>query len=786
MYKIYLFFFILFFLFVCSGYSQTYRIEGRVVNTKDQPIEFMDAYLVNSTDSDLPHVYTDSLGGFVLYALGGDYTLQLAAFGKEKYCKNISLTQDLHLGKITIEEAVLLDSITITAKKKVIERKVDRLVFNVEHSVLSEGQNVVDLLKSTPLVSVQNENVSIIGKGSVVVMMDDKILNIAQSDLYSYLQSLNSSDVKKIEVITSPSSKYEAQGNSAIINIVSKSAQQKGLSGNFSSFYQKNENNGFGMHGTVNYKSEKLSISLKLRQSNNNNKPNGTRNLLGDNYSIYTSETRKDRKHIVGGNYNINYQLDDKQDMGLLYDFTYNNTEMNAFGTSIYQHLTQNDSILTTDQKQLWKTKMHIVNLYYDYKFDSIGNKLSLGVNYLSNLPNKINDFKTTNATNLAQIGMRNSSLMKYSIYSGQLDIVVPTFHGIIELGTKGTLFQNESSVLYFDRDKSDFLLDSEKSDRFNYEEKNYAIYLSYQKDISDKWSVKSGIRFEYTTLNNKANKGEEKAISNDKYGEFFPTVYLSYSPNTSHVFSFNYSRRIERPGFQELNPFRWYTNPYTYFSGTPSLLPVFSNNIELNYTLYSVLNATLFYQYDKNGTSNIASIIHGQYVNVIKNSFNESMVGLQLSYNDNLFNRWETSINIMGYYDKTKSIITESEGLSVYTFSYSSSNTFTLNKDKTYSLMVNFWHSLPYTYSNIKIEKQMSFDMGFKFLLNKRKLTASLFVEDLFKTSTSNGFSYNSGYRSEFTNFFDSRKLVVSVSYSFGNDKVKNKSIQFDEQQRI
>ncbi|EHQ40979.1 outer membrane beta-barrel family protein [Myroides odoratus] len=774
-----------FLLIPCLSYGQSFQLQGQVVNSKQQPVEFMDVYLTSSTNSNTPHAYTDSLGNFTLQVLHGNYTLLLIEFGKQKYSQDLVVAQDMNLGKIQVDEGVLLDSITITAKKKLIERKVDRLVFNVENSVMSQGVNVIDLLKSTPLVNVQNENVSIVGKGNVVVMINDKVLNITQNDLFNYLQSLTSNDVKNIEVITTPSSKYEAQGNSGIINIVLKKNQSKGWNGNLTSFYQKNEYGGFGVHGTINYKSKKLSISLKLRQSNNNYKPYGTRNLLGENYSIYTNEKRKDQKNIFGGNYSMNYQIDDKQDIGLLYDLTSNNTKMNAFGTSIYQHLNLNDSILYTNQKQIWKTRMHIVNLYYDYKFDSIGNKMSLGINYLSNIPNKINDFSTMNKTSLDQVVMRNNSLMKYSILSGQLDIVLPAFYGMIEFGTKGSLFKNASNVSYFNVDKSSFILDNEKSNQFKYEEKNYAIYFSYQKDISDKWSVKSGVRFEYTVLNNNAIGEEDNTMSKDKYGEFFPTVYLSYSPNTSHVVSLNFSRRIERPSFQELNPFRWYTNPYTYFSGTPSLLPVFSNNIELSYTLYSVLNATLFYQYDKNGTSNIANVIDGQYVNIIKNSFNENMVGLQLSYNDNLFNRWETSINVIGYYDKTTSIIKESEGLSVYALSYSSSNTFTLNKDKTYSLMVNFWHSLPYTYSNIKIEKQMSFDIGLKLLLNKRKLTTSLLVEDLFKTSNSNGFSYNSGYRSEFTNFFDSRKLVVSINYSFGNDKVKNKFIQFDEQNR-
>ncbi|MDM1408649.1 outer membrane beta-barrel family protein, partial [Myroides sp. DF42-4-2] len=689
-------------------------------------------------------------------------------------------TQDVDMGKITIDQTVLLDSILIQAKNKLIERKVDRLVFNVENSVLSQGLNVIDVLKKTPLINVQNESISIVGKGGVVVMINEKIINIPQSDLSSYLQSLNSSDVKKIEVITTPPSKYEAQGNAGLINIVLKTSHSKGWSGNITSFYQKNRLGGFGTGAALSYKSEKIISSFKFNQRGNTYRPHGSRNLLGKSVSIYTDEVRTDKKNTFNGSYNFEYQINKKQNIGVLYDFTANNTKMNAIGISKYQHLDSIDSVFTTNQKQIWKTKMHTFNVYYDFKFDSIGRKLSLGVNYLSTIPDKVNNFTTSKNKDEKDISIRNTSLMKYAIYSGQVDMVLPNTFGTVELGAKYTLFKNNSQIDYYDHIDSNYIVNSNNSNYFSYKEQNYSTYVSYQKDISEKWSLKAGLRYEYTILNSNDN-----AISNDKYGEFFPTFYISYSPTSYHDFSLNYSRRIERPSFQELNPFKWYTNPYTYFSGTPSLLPVFSNNIELNYTFHNVLSSSIFYQYDINGTSNIADLVDGQYSNIIRNSYNENVVGIQLSYNDNLFDRWETSISATAYYDETKPIIKEAVGLKVYTFSYSSANTFALNDTKTSYLMLNFWHSLPYTYANITIETQMSLDMGIKFLLCKKKLSINALIEDIFKTTNSKGYSINSGYRSEFANYFDSRKLVISLNYSFGNSKVKSKDIPFDEKSR-
>lgn len=784
MYNFSAYLFVALLLFCTASRGQSFRVQGQVLNAQKQPVEFMDVYLTSDTHSTTPHTFTDSLGRFTLEAPRGAYVLALAEFGTQKYSRDLLLTQNVDMGVITVNQTVLLDSITIQAKKRLIERKVDRLVFNVENSVMSQGMNVIDVLKSTPLVNVQNESISIVGKGSVVIMINDKILNIPQNDLSNYLQSLNSNDVKKIEVITTPPSKYEAQGNSGIINIVLKTNQDKGWSGNFTSFYQKNIYAGFGIGGTFSYKSEKVTTSLKVNQRNNTYRPHGTRNLLGNSASIYTNETRKDKKNSILGSYNFDYQINKKQNIGLLYDFTDNNTKMDAIGISTYQHSESIDSVFSTNQKQIWKTKMHTFHVYYDFKFDSIGKKLSLGVNYLSNIPNKVSNFNTSKNSDQEDIAIKNTSLMKYAIYSGQVDMTLPETFGTFELGAKYTLFKNNSKIGYYDYIDSDYVLNKENSNYFRYKEQNYSTYISYQNDISEKWSVKAGLRYEYTILDSNIIK-TEKDISKDKYGEFFPTLYINYSPTSYHAFSLNYSRRIERPSFQELNPFKWYTNPYTYFSGTPSLLPVFSDNIELNYAFHNVLSSSVFYQYDKNGTSNIADMLDGQYRNIIRNSYNESIVGLQLSYNDNLFDKWETSISATGYYDETKPIIKEAEGLKVYTFSYSSANTFTLNESKTYYLMLNFWHSLPYTYANINIETQMSLDMGIKVLLSKRKLTINAVIEDIFKTTSSKGFSYNSGYRSEFTNYFDSRKLVISLNYLFGNSKVKSKDIQFEEKSR-
>jgi hypothetical protein len=784
--KIYLFIIVIT-LWCDFAYAQhQYILKGNILNKSNLPVEFLKVSLLINDTIPVKKSVTDKFGSFSFKVEQGNYILLIEQFKNEFIKRTIHLNADTDLGKLQIDEFVQLDGVQITAGKKMIERKVDRLVFNVENSIASQGMSGIDALRNTPLIRIQNENISIVGKGNVLVMINERMLNLSQSELTAYLQSLRSDDIAKIEVITTPPSKYEAQGNSGLINIILKKNPNLGWSGNVNGFYQKTSYYGFGFGSTLNYQSKKISTSLKLRQYDQSYKPTGTRNLIGTDNSIYTSETRKDHPNAIGLNYSLDYKINEKQNIGVIYDFNKSHNNMDANGASTYQYHGAIDSTLSTVQQQRWRTPTHTLNTYYDFKLDTLGKKLSITANYLSNAPDKVNDFNTLNNFTSNESNVRNSSHMEYNIYSGQADLTLPYKWGNIETGIKYTSFDNKSTVEYYNLIGSDYIIEPVNSSVFHYKEHNYAAYLSIQKDFNEKWSAKAGLRYEYTKLNG-TTPGSQNDIAKDEYGRLFPTAYIRYKANDAHTFTLSYSKRIERPGFQVLNPFRWYTNPYMYFTGTPSLSPSFNDNIELTYTLKSKFSATLYNQYNKDGLSNIARLIDGFYTNLIENAYNENKTGLQLSYNETFFNVWETSVSATGTYTATKPIILEAERLRISSFSYSIYNTINLNKAKTWSVLLNFWHDLPYVYSNIKIKTQMNFSPGIKTSLLDRKLNISATVSDLFRTLTSEGYSYNAGYRNEFYNYFDQRRFNLSLNYSFGNKKVKGagKSIKFEEKSR-
>lgn len=766
--------------------AQQLTLKGKLVNQENKAIEFANVILLKNDSTIAQQTYTDSLGLFSLTIGKGNFILKIEQFGQEYLSQNIEIDQDKDLGAMKVHESLALEGVTITARKELIEQKVDRLVYNIENSIASQGMSGLDVLRNTPMVHVINDNISIVGKGNVSVMINDRMLNLSGSELTNYLQSLRSDDIAKIEVITTPPSKYEAQGNSGIINIVLKKNPNLGWSGSVNGSYQRNSYNGFRTGATVNYQSEKISSSLKLSQGDINYKLTGSRNLIGNASGIYSNEKRHDNPNIISVNYSLDYQITKNQNAGFIYSFSKLDYDMDTDGTSRYETNSIVDSVLITKQKQHWRTPTHTLNAYYDIKLDSIGKKLSLTGNYLNNSPEKINDFNTVNAANNDVSIVQNNSKMKYAIFSAQSDLLLPYKWLNIETGLKYTLLDNRSDVGYFDFNGSDYILNLDNSNVFHYKEHNYGAYASFQKDFDEKWSAKAGLRYEYTALEGFSPGNESNKLKSD-YGKLFPTAYVNYKPGSNHSFTLNYSRRISRPDFQSLNPFRWYTNPYMYYTGNPILQPSFNDNVELNYSYKGKLTFGLYNQYSKNNTSNIARFSNGIYSNLIENGYDQNRTGINIGYYSTFFKIWETSVNVNGSYTKTNPTIPELEILKLYSLHYSCYNSIALNENKTWFLMLNFWHSLPFTYANIKLQHQLEFSPGIKASLFDKKLQANLVISDAFKTLKNSGYSYNGEYRSEFDQYNDYRNVKLSLTYSFGNAKVKgaNKNINFEEQNR-
>lgn len=677
-----------------------------------------------------------------------------------------------------------IETVVLEGKKKIFERKVDRFIYNVQNAMVSEGSSGVEVLANTPLLKIDEDKglLSIVGKSGVSIMVNDRMLNLSGAELINYLKSLRSENIAKIEVITTPPAKYEAQGNSGIINIVLKKNQNLGWNGYLNSYYKQSTYGGFGGSAGLNYQNEKLKTSVKFRGYDDEKKSIENFNFIGVNSDLGRDE-RRDMNDGLGMNVNLDYSLSEKANVGFIYDLSKNHSNMDIDSKSRYFSGTQNILNTNTDSKHRSTATSQLLNLFYDQKLGE--HKLSFGANYYGNLPETNVNFTTTDLANQSNQIVRNLSSVDYKIYSGQGDLSLNFKNIKVETGLKYSQFSNNSDIQYFDFINNDYEMNFERSNIFQYDEKNYAAYLSAGKDFGEKWSAKFGLRYEYTQTDGFSKTTQSKSESN--YGQLFPTAYISYEANENNQFSLNYSKRINRPYFRALNPFRWYSNPYSYFAGNPILQPSFNHNIEFNYIFKSKFSANIYYQRSIDNFDQISFLDGINMISTYENYFNENTFGLNLNYSNTFFKFWETNLSTSLTYSDSQILKFNALPQNGQSFYYSTNNTFQLNKQKTFFLLMNYWQNLPSKSGNSFSESNANFSAGIKVSLIEKTLQINLSVNDIFHQSGYKGTVYFADNIQTFNNYWDARKFTFSATYNFGNQKVKNnnRSIDFDEKDR-
>jgi outer membrane receptor protein involved in Fe transport len=729
---------------------------------------------------------SDEKGNYSLkLSENGTYTIKLIQDGLEISNKELTVNGVVkHDFFIEKKKEKQIEGVTLTARKKLIERKADRLVFNVSNSVASQGMDGADALATTPLVKVDdNTGVSIVGKSGVAVMINDRILNLSDAELVTYLKSLRSENIEKIEVITSPPAKYEAQGNSGLINIVLKKNQNLGWNGSFTSSLQQTTYTGNSNSATVNYQNEKLRTSLKLRQ-NKNEKHSYENYWIEGADGLKSNDNRRDFGDGLGANLSLDYQLGKKSNIGFIYDFGFGHSNMDITNTSNYFQNSNYTNTLLTYAEHRARSKQHTASAYYDLKFGKQDNKLSITGNYFSNVPETTIDFTTTESSG-DRFVVKSPSMVDYKIYSGQADLTLPYQFAKTETGVKFTNFDNNSNIFYQNLTNGNYITDPLKSNEFEYNEKNYAAYISFEKSFNEKWSAKAGLRYEYSVVNgNSLTSGQQ---TENSYGKFFPTAYVSYKSNENHTFNLNYSKRINRPGFRAINPYRWYININSYFTGNPFLKPSINHNFEFSYVYKGKLSASAYFQRTVDAFGQLANLKGENRVSTFENYYNQNSMGVSLNYSDTFFKKWEANYSANYSYMNTDVFATDALSRKGNSYDFDFQNNISLNPSKTVQLILNYWFRLPSNSGNVYMDFAGSFTTGLKLNLMEKSLQLNVFVSDIFKQGKSVGEIYYTTGTHSYNNYYDARRLTVSATYTFGNKKVKGmeRNVKFDEKNR-
>ena len=599
--------------------SQSTIIKGSVIDKGiTSPIEAATIALYSVKDSILVKAdYTDSSGIFQFEdILPGQYFVLATATGyldlySPKFETGTKL--DLSIGSLKMEKAITtLKGITVEASRKLIERKIDRTVINVDASITNAGSTALEVLEKSPGVSVDKDgNVSMKGKQGVLILIDGRPSYLSGEELANYLRNMPSSNIDQIEIMTNPPAKYDASGNSGVINLKLKKIKKSGLNGSVSasigqSIYTSTSNN-----LSLNYRKDKINLFGNFSNSvfkgkNSNNILRKFRNPGDDKIqSIFDQDGETSRK----GTYNnlkvgMDFFANKKTTYGISLSGYLNPGKSDGVNTTrIKSNAIEVDSVVRSNSLNERNSKNGTVNFNFRHVFDSTGKEMTVDLDFLRYAQDA--DMLLVGNYLLPDYSVkRPPSFLKgklpsdVSIYSAKSDLVFPLKKGAkIETGVKSSYVITDNEALYQTKSEGEYRVDDGKTNHFIYKENINAAYINYSKQIK-KWGFQAGLRAENTNA-----KGDQKGNSTrpdssfvKNYTDFFPTTFVSYALNDKNTFSVNYGRRVDRPSYQDLNPFYYFLDEYTYEVGNTLLQPQFSNNFELSHNYKGFLNTTLNY----------------------------------------------------------------------------------------------------------------------------------------------------------------------------------------------
>ena len=757
--------------------AQTYRLSGCVQDENRQPVEVANVLLKQAKDSAyITGMLTDTQGCFSFDQPLGEYLLHITLIGSEDLYVPVVLRGNKNVGELTLKSSsALLDEVTVTAARPVIKRLVDRVVFDAHNTIASAGGSALDLLREVPGLQVGQNSIGIIGKGGIRVYINDRETKLSGDELIDYLRSYDASQILKVEVITTPPSKYDAAGNAGIINIRLKSRPKDYVGGTASASYSAGEKDNYG-YGGVSLNLSKGRVSSFL----NGGTTQGNYETREKNYRYFPQNTWNSRADYT--NYMNSFYLQGGVDVSLERDWTvgmqaiYNHSAPkpgNALSwTEVYDASTAVlDSLLYSNSDKDTSSDRLNLNFHTDKVWDDKGKKMTWDVDYLrDNRDENMGFLSKTLLPDGTEIPGTNFDYnylqhRKVDVVSSALDFILPFEKYKITAGAKVSFTNTRNGINY---DTSDPTL--VQDDYFRYKEQIYALYADYSREYSERFSMQLGLRMEHTRTTgiSEAKDTEDK----HDYTRLFPTVYLLYSPTDGHALNFSFSNRISRPSQNMVNPFPFYQNKYTYACGREDLKPSYTYNAELGYTLKNNFNVSAYYSYsddvffqvvDLDAETNVTSFLW-------ENFMQTHAFGLNNSYT--FRTKWLQAYAQHGvsYRRTTSSATTTSPEEKGWAYDASLRNTFFFNEKKTLLATLSGSYSSRQYQGIYLMSPTYSVSAGMLYRLLDNKLNLSLNVNNLF-VSHSKLETMSNGLKIIADNQFSFTSFRIGVSYTFGGD---------------
>lgn len=685
----------------------------------------------------------------------------------------VKVTSDT-LFEYDLDKINVLSEVTISARKPLIIQQIDRISFLVENSIYSQGSNAFEMLKSVPGVIIVNDIISLIGKGSVSVLLDERMLNFSGDDLSNYLRSVPSDDILKIEIIKNPPAKYAVEGNAGLINIVLKKSSKQQFSGQFSGAYDQATYGTGSVNASINGHYKKVNYMTSASYMN------GSKKQTFSNQFDYTDriwDQKSSNKHgseNLGVLINLDYQPKDRTKMGVFENFALsgNTDEIHALSTFRSTGL---DSSMVSGTKNKSNNWSNNLGLYLNQAIDTLGSNLYFETDYFHqenwrnlDLENELSGFVNNNSVSYRTKGTQSSDLLSFS-----MDLNKQLKKSVVTTGLKINYSVNKLSFDFFDNENGVQTLIDTNSNNYSYRETIEALYIDWTRTFGIV-SLKLGLRGESTQLR---GISDGKKILDSSYFQIFPTVFVLIPVNSNSSFNLTYGRRIDRPYYSQFNPFRLYSSYLSYSEGNPYLQPALIENFDLTFTHKNKWFTTLYVSITNNGNGAAPLFNSNDKIQVYReqNYYNTQIYGLTQLYifsNESNF----TSINQVSlFYNSSKNKLdnlnARSNGFGGYFYT---SNTLVLGNQKRFSIFINGLLILP-SVNNLYITELFgSLDLGVRMKFFHEKFNLSLSGSDILRTNQTKARMQLASISSKSTSYFDDRSVKLTLTYLFGNKKIQ------------
>lgn len=770
------------------------KVSGTVVDGSAKIIESATISLLRVKDSSVAKIAVANRNGQFSFenVTEGSYVVSISAIGHSKgFSEDFEISPlNLSVTLKTIELVPLaksLGGVTVTARKPLIEQKVDRTVLNVDASATNVGTSAMEVLEKSPGVSVDKDgNISLKGKQGVQVYIDGRPSYLSGTDLANYLRSLSSSQLDQIEIMTNPPAKYDAAGNSGIINIKTKKTKQFGYSGSISSTYSQGRYAKFNESFNFNYRKNKINFFTTLGYNNRKNfqELNIQRKFLESStkeiISHYDQVSKmRDNGESFNGKLGLDFYATKKTTFGAVVTGFYN---PGTFGNrsdvliSDPNRVLLSQTLASANNERKWKNLSG--NLNFRHAFDSTGRELTADLDYITynstNRQDLVNAYYNANGIPTIKADTLLGSLpQNINIYSAKMDYLHPLKKGAkFEAGVKTSFVKTDNNAVYDSVNYGIKVRDIGRSNHFIYEENVNAAYVNFSRPISKKIFGQLGLRVENTNTKGKQITTNQQFERN--YTQLFPTAFVQYKINEKHTLGLNYGRRIERPDYEDLNPFILFLDRYTFQQGNPNLKPQFAHNVELTHTFKGFLNTTLNYT----NTTDIINDVLEQDANknetVIRkqNIARQRQYGISVSAGGQVTKWWTGNVYANVFNNLFKGVVNgDNVEIGATAAQFNVSNQFKFAK--TWSAELGGFYTTGGADGVFRIRDFGMLNMGISKQVLKGKGTIRLNVRDMLYTQKIRGDIRYSNIDASFQQRRDSRQVAVGFTYRFNKGKV-------------